>query len=222
MVFFAYAKTNQDDATWRYIIVAPNMNTLDFFWYRQLHEVKPAAELNRESPEFYTFNSNNIDLGRCTYTGHDSHEFMNKLIFTLLDDVGGRQWPPFINDEHVNRISGNTFYIRSKSDPRVFWYDKGDGKIYASQQGRTRFRIQNKNRALEREVMINSDSISISPVSNKDVEIAIDQDAGLHISSIGGEMTLGDLKSNFLSLGHGDNIRVTQNKDNGEEWELVA
>ncbi|KAE8146503.1 hypothetical protein BDV25DRAFT_162321 [Aspergillus avenaceus] len=146
---------------------------------------------------------------------------MNKLIFTLCDDVGGRQWHPFWNGNVVDHKSGNTFYIRSKSDPRVFW-DEYQGKIYASQQGRTRFVITNRDKKYDGSVMIGSDSIWISPVRDKNYLVSVGNDRGLILDRNGSEFSFGDLKDSFLSSGDVGSARVVKDRNNGEEWELVA
>ncbi|KAB8246522.1 hypothetical protein BDV35DRAFT_392953 [Aspergillus flavus] len=55
------------------------------------------------------------------------------------------------------------FYIRSKSDPTVFWHDN-DGFIVASKTERTKFRVTGKTRLEKDHVMIRSDLISITVI----------------------------------------------------------
>ncbi|KOC09872.1 hypothetical protein AFLA70_381g001271 [Aspergillus flavus AF70] len=55
------------------------------------------------------------------------------------------------------------FYIRSKSDPTVFWHDN-DGFIVASKTERTKFRVAGKTRPEKDHVMIRSDLNSITVI----------------------------------------------------------
>ncbi|KAG8422771.1 hypothetical protein J3459_010058 [Metarhizium acridum] len=103
MVYYAYAKNSNDDWSWRYVIVAPNFKVLDE-WY---HEVKNKVSdnvISRVSHEFYVFDRNKLNLGRSTAQGHEAPQFMNKLIFQLLQDNEGRNISTFIN----GHLSGGT------------------------------------------------------------------------------------------------------------------
>ncbi|KAF5123359.1 hypothetical protein E5D57_011272 [Metarhizium anisopliae] len=96
MVFYAYAKNSNDDWSYRYVIVAPNFNILDAWYY----EVKDKVADNvfwRVSNEFYVFDAAKLNLGRSTAPGHEAPKFMNKLIFQLLNDNEGRNISTFVN-----------------------------------------------------------------------------------------------------------------------------
>jgi hypothetical protein len=129
MVFYAYSKTvsneymtrskgsiltsgikSLDEASWRYLIVAPTMEVLDE-WYRALQKKLPAGAITRKSPEFYVHDHSKVDLGRTTAKDHQTPEFVNLVTFTLLYDVTGREYPTFYNKHVVDHISGNSYVI---------------------------------------------------------------------------------------------------------------
>ena len=115
------------------------------------------------------------------------------------------------------------FYIRSKSDPRVFWKVESGGNIHASQSDRTRFRMSIIDKKNDGTVMISSDPISISLVSDENAVIACDQEGGLFISRYRMNLTFGDLKKILAPTNlRREYNRITRNVDGGEEWELVA
>ncbi|KAF9893321.1 hypothetical protein FE257_011753 [Aspergillus nanangensis] len=217
MVFYAHIQTNGADAGYRYIIMAPRMEIVDE-WYRAIATKKHDYDIRRVSPEFYTYNHHKLDVGHSTYSGRELPKFHDIMTFTPLDS---RMSPTFTNQGSVDRISGNTFYIRSKSDPRVFWHERG-GDIYASQRFRTRFRILNKDKIFGKQVMVDSDLISISPTTLLDGEVNVNDEDGLCIDVVGTDIALGDLKSHFIPLWNGDNFRIIYDQGNGEEWELVS
>ncbi|RJE24909.1 hypothetical protein PHISCL_02741 [Aspergillus sclerotialis] len=216
-------KQIKDDVTWRYLIIAPTMETIDE-WFRALQERIGCEHIIRVSPEFYAHDPGKVDLGRSTFTGREVPQFMNKMMFILLHDVGGRIFTTFSNNLVVDHTSGNTFYIRSKSDPRVFWQERC-GKIYASQWGRTRFRIciNDKKHEHDGKVMIPSDSISITLAHDDNAFIGTERGGGLIIDQHGLNLTLGDFNKIFVSTySDHDNNRIIRHVHGGEEWELVA
>lgn len=98
---------SEDEATWRYIIIAPSMEVLDE-WYRALQKKLPPGGITRKSPEFYVHDHKKVDLGRTTAKGNQTPEFLNLVKFTLLSDVTGREYVTFYNKHVVDHISGNS------------------------------------------------------------------------------------------------------------------
>jgi hypothetical protein len=95
------------------------------------------------------------------------------------------------------------------------------GEIRASKEGRTKFRITGRD--LDRNaVMINGDSISISPINDSNLSVSVYTDGTLALDRRFQDFKLSDLKNGFLSS-HWDNVsKVTKVTGDGEEWELVA
>jgi len=136
MVFYAYAKNNLDDVTYRYLITATNLETLDAWW-----RVVSGKNIGfaRVTPQFYTFSAANTLPPTTVENANYAPQFMNLMIFTLLNDRDGRVFSLFTNQPVSDHVSGGTFYIRSQSDPALFWYVTSDGKVYGSTSDRTRF-----------------------------------------------------------------------------------
>ncbi|KAJ5922522.1 hypothetical protein N7516_010225 [Penicillium verrucosum] len=211
MVFYAYAKNvsnMRDEEEWRYVIVATNMEVLDE-WYRTLQERLPAGAIGRPRKDYQS-----------TKVGKETPEFDDRVKFTWLPRVDGRNYVTFYNKHVVDHISGNSFFIRSKSNPSVFWYAEND-KIRAGQQGRTRFRITGRD--LEGSaVMINGDPISITPVHDWNRSVCVQHNGDLGLGHRSHDFKLADLKNGFLSSGLGFDTKVTKVNHDGEEWELVS
>lgn len=117
-----------------------------------------------------------------------------------------------------------SYYIRSKSNPELYWYAGGNGQIWATNQGRTRFifRIdaeEEKNRT----VLVGKDYISIVAVgeSNKKY-VSVSDNGELVLGGHSCRMYYNDLKRNFLAQGETSNgsALVTKVDGHGEEWEL--
>lgn len=78
-------------------------------WYRAIQKKLPAGTITRISPEFYIHDQSKVDLGRCTWTGNNVvPEFMNRITFTLLNDVGGRELSTFYNKHVVDHTNKNS------------------------------------------------------------------------------------------------------------------
>lgn len=112
-------------------------------------------------------------------------------------------------------------YIRSKSDPSIFWYDN-DGFIVPSKTNRTKFRVTGLTRSEKDHVIIPSDQIRIS---------LVDRDGGYVRSDNGNLVTDGsgsetfhfrDFKQSFLPVGSGEDATIKRVEFDGDEWELVA
>jgi hypothetical protein len=123
---------------------------------------------------------------------------------------------------HTNMVTNPiySFFIRSKSDPSVFWYASGN-EIYAAKGGRTKFCITGKD--LEKgAVMIRGDSISFSLINNRNTSVLVASDSSLVLDPRGADFKFGEFKYGFLSNGWENKTRVFKVRDNSEEWELVA
>jgi hypothetical protein len=78
------------------LIIAPSFNELDD-WYKTVRTRVADNVLVRVSDDFYVFDRAKFDLGSCTKPGKEAPNFMNKLIFQLMNDNGGRGISTFIN-----------------------------------------------------------------------------------------------------------------------------
>lgn len=100
----------RDEEEWRYVIIATNMEVLDE-WYRTLQERLPAGAIGRQAPDFYLHDHSKVDLGRTTKVGKETPEFDDRVKFTWLPRVDGRNYVTFYNKHVVDHISGNSYVI---------------------------------------------------------------------------------------------------------------
>ncbi|XEV07427.1 hypothetical protein FSHL1_012714 [Fusarium sambucinum] len=219
MVHYAYVKyISGDKRFYRYILAAPDAGTVDEWW----REASSNADnkLVRLGPDFFTWSSgaNVWDL---------APEMADRTLISAINDrdtTAGSE--TFHQPERADVVSGNSFYIRSKSNPELYWLAKDD-QIWATTQGRTRFifRIDGDNDK-KKTVIIGSDEISIVPVGgeSKQKYVSVSDNSELVLSGHSCRMHYRDLKWNFLAQGEtgsSGSALISKVEGHGEEWELV-
>ncbi|KDQ60283.1 hypothetical protein JAAARDRAFT_205263 [Jaapia argillacea MUCL 33604] len=180
--FYAYVQNVADDNTWRFLLTFASQDVCDEWWRVVSTPPSPwASSMTRINPQFYTHNANLINIwdffNRADFVA-SSRAFIGRFFLTLLNDKGGRTLSIIPETYVTDNISGNWFFIRSKSDPRKYWFCPGADQLSVSPQsqsidkivvstvGRTRFRLQLLNRDNNLRdgtaVLIGSDQITIS------------------------------------------------------------
>ncbi|KAJ5212809.1 uncharacterized protein N7498_004455 [Penicillium cinerascens] len=163
MVFYAYAISSTHTEEWRFIIAASSVEVMDE-WYRSSVE-DGMDHLKRKSPELYTYDYKKNYPYDFVYKEGKAANVKYSILFTLVHNAWSIFSTTFFNQFVPDHISGKTFYIRSKSNPRVFWNLSG-GTVFASKAARTRFRIT--SRGVSRgEVILPQDRITISAIDSK-------------------------------------------------------
>jgi len=220
MVFYAYAKNNLDDVTYRYLITATSLEVLDG-WWRAISTKN--IGFARVTPEFYTFSAANTLPPTTVENANYAPQFLNLLIFTLLNDRDGRIFSLFPPQQFSDHVSGGTFYIRSKSDQGLFWYVTSDGKVYGSTTNRTRFQIQTTDTTLIGQTMIPTDQVEILVVGTTNSYVSSGSDNTLSITNQAESYAFSDLTgpSTFLAQGPTGGTPVLS-LVHGEAWELAT
>ncbi|RGP57644.1 hypothetical protein FSPOR_11962 [Fusarium sporotrichioides] len=217
MVYYAYLKYILNEITFRYLLTAPYPETIDE-WYREASATYD--HVKRLAPDFYIF-------GTGTQVWDLAPSFINKIMFTKLNDRDCRVLSTISQPERTDVLSGGSYYIRSKSNPQYYWFAKS-GLIHATKQGRTRFiiKISGEGKSDSKgTVLIGSDSVSITAVGGKTEQYIGTNDADkVTLSDYSYHLNYSDLKNNFLAQGETgdtDSIQITKSDGYGEEWELV-
>ncbi|OTB07023.1 hypothetical protein M426DRAFT_318384 [Hypoxylon sp. CI-4A] len=226
MVYYAYIKYEPNDIIYRWMITAPNADTIDEWWRAVSTPHKKDQGYQRLTPDFYTYSKGHPWDG--------APEFSSRIFFTLLSDRDARIQSLFPHQERADLRSGQTFFIRSKSKPDVFWWVEPKGSILASTNYRSRFRFDIEGEE-SGTVMVGKDTVSIHNVTDRQgaFGVTVGND-GLCTTSSHHKHTFpfGDLKRAFLSYHSGyidqkagifaqfPTVLVVE-KGNGEEWELV-
>jgi hypothetical protein len=78
------------------LIIAPSYDVLNQ-WFETVKSRVADNVIWRVSEDFYVFDRNKLDLGRSTAPNAQAPQFMNKLIFQLQNDNGGRGISTFTN-----------------------------------------------------------------------------------------------------------------------------
>jgi len=177
-VFYAYLLNNNDENTWRHVLVFRNSSVADE-WWRAISANTRFASVKRLSPDVYNHNDSVYNLYNFFSDGNAdvkaiAAKFVGQMYFTLLNDRAGRGTDIIPQQDVSDNISGNWFYIRSKSDPRRYWFSPAaDGnyckycqssscdKIHVSTAERTRFRVTGRD-LQEGTVMIGTDQVTLS------------------------------------------------------------
>ncbi|KAH7109487.1 hypothetical protein B0J11DRAFT_601700 [Dendryphion nanum] len=215
MVHHAYVRTDADVNTWRFLLVAPSANVIDE-WWRDVSSNK-ALGFTRLGPDFYS-------CAQSASADTASKQFEGQVLFVLLSDTRHtRTWPAIHNYSRTDHISGGSYYVRSKSDPSLYWYAEATGgSIYASRAGRTRFRFSiNGEDFTSRKVMIGSDNITITSAVDPKLQVGVEH-GNLCFGSHSCSLTFNNLRNGFLAEGKATASVVKKVESGiGEEWELV-
>ncbi|KDQ60343.1 hypothetical protein JAAARDRAFT_191732 [Jaapia argillacea MUCL 33604] len=162
--FYVYVQNVADDNTWRFLLTFASQDVCDEWWRVISTPPSPwASSMTRINPHDFVASS---------------RAFVGRFFWTLLNDKGGRDLSIIPQTYATDNISGNWFFIRSKSDPRRYWFSPGADQLCLSPQssaidklvvstvGRTRFRIQllnhDNNLRDGSAILIGSDQITIS------------------------------------------------------------
>ncbi|KAB8220553.1 hypothetical protein BDV33DRAFT_203408 [Aspergillus novoparasiticus] len=218
MVFYASCHPDSSQDKWRYTIIASSVEAVDE-WYRLTRDA--GIDIHRHTSEFYTY-----PWAVYPYTKFDSSDNQKLKEQVLFHRNSNREetvfgefsFPGQFAPDHT---SGKAFYIRSKSDPTVFWHDN-DGFIVASKTERTKFRVTGKTRPEKGHVMIRSDHISITVVGKDNGYVR--NDDGILVTGGSGNDTFlfSDFKTAFLPSGVSGDAVMKKVENDGDEWELVA
>ncbi|KAF9265170.1 hypothetical protein L218DRAFT_943047 [Marasmius fiardii PR-910] len=218
MVFYAYISETRDDNTWRIVLTFTDSVTADECLL---------ADVRRVTPEFYIHNTavfNMLNFFIDTRITSISQNFQGRLILTLQNDRGGRGIDIFPKQRVTDLISGNWFYIRSTSDPQMYWhYDTSGGysHISASRTERSLFRVTATNIPTGK-VIIRSDTVQLTVWSVGNV--VINSDGPLTTNRAAQwSFTFGDLAAGrFVPTDAG--VMFTNVDSDGQKrpgWELV-
>ncbi|KAI1087887.1 hypothetical protein F5B19DRAFT_496908 [Rostrohypoxylon terebratum] len=229
MVFYAFVKNTTHEPTWRYILAAPDADTIDE-WWRVIS--KKDIGYKRLSPDFYTYSQG--------YPYDAAPEFTSRIMFTLLNDRDCRILSLFPHQERTD-VRINSFFIRSKSKPSLFWWVNSTGSLAASTKYRSRFRFDIGGEE-DGTVIVGKDLVSVVALGDKQfnaVNISNERCTSVQVNGIHTNIFFyNDLKGSFLSsYGGGDVTAPSVSPDNeysdhsslismvgkghGEEWELV-
>ncbi|OQE32840.1 hypothetical protein PENFLA_c001G03751 [Penicillium flavigenum] len=160
MVFYAYAinDTNEEN---RLLITASSVEVMDA-WYRYSRQ-DGLSTLKRKSPELYTYNYASHHVWHFVYHGVETPKVKGSIFFETMGPWNHNNQMNFLNQHAPDHLSGNAFYIRSKSNPRVFWNVAG-GQVFASKVARTKFRINGLGLS-KGDVILPEDKITIAAIA---------------------------------------------------------
>ncbi|KDR78032.1 hypothetical protein GALMADRAFT_155058 [Galerina marginata CBS 339.88] len=243
-LFYAYAKNDSDDWSWRYLITFLNASVADQWWRAVTDSVAGGytrfAGVKRLSNQWYTHNPN-VNAGNISETVNDvkaANSFLGKVFFTLIVDRDGRTLSVAPTINFTAYKSNSSFFVRSILNPTRYWYypPASGGAVLASNTRRTRFTIGIVAAAQpDGTIMIGTDKVYISvTATNQAVGIAGGSGAdqgGNNLLVLGNPN--GGTQFNFSDFAGGfgladenvgnDELVVTWRGEDlaGERWELV-
>ncbi|KAF5989052.1 hypothetical protein FCOIX_88 [Fusarium coicis] len=218
MVYYAFLEWQTSEPNYRYLLTAPDAETIDEWWLEA--STQDPEHVKCLSPDFYSWGSG-------AQAWDLAPSFLNKIIYTLLNDRDGRIISNFAQPQRVSVLSGDSYYIRSKSNPELYWLEKG-GLIYTTKQGRTRFTFrldEERDSDRNRTVIIGKDYISVSAVGGSAQKyVSVNNNGEVALSGHSCRMYYSDLKNIYLAQGEAGDLKsatVMKTDGFGEEWELV-
>ncbi|XDG10353.1 hypothetical protein ABKA04_009968 [Annulohypoxylon sp. FPYF3050] len=230
MVFYAFAKYATQENVWRYLLAAPDADTIDEWWRAVSAPSKKDLGYERLSPDFYTYVKG--------YPYDAAPEFTSRIVFTLLHDRDSRILSLFPHQDRTDVRSGQTFFVRSKSKPDLFWWVGSTGTLTASTKHRSRFRFDIEDED-DGTVIVGKSPVSVFSIGEKQsVAINNSDERCTSVEPDGiykNKFYYGELKGSFLSSQWGKYGELSQEcdhpdhsfqismveKGHGEEWELV-
>ncbi|KAG8997445.1 hypothetical protein FRB94_007643 [Tulasnella sp. JGI-2019a] len=231
-VFYAYAKHIRDDSTSRYLITFATRDIADT-WYRSVTDsvaagFKKFANVKRVSLQFYTFDNDEGNIRETITDSKVAPALHGQVFFTLLNDRDQRilSMIPVLN--YRDHINGDSFSIRSVTQPDTYWYyDTSSNTVLAHRSRRSLFTITiaDSQRALGA-VIIGTDQIFITTATTG-VNIGVNCDENrLNRSANPFSISFSSFKKDFY-IGyweddHPSNLGpIIRSPGKGEMWELV-
>ncbi|KIK46123.1 hypothetical protein CY34DRAFT_76726, partial [Suillus luteus UH-Slu-Lm8-n1] len=223
------------NSTYRYVIVFASSAVADEWWraVSTSSVVKFSDSIQRVNAQFYTHDVGQANAADSLTVTGVATQFLGKVFFTLLDDLGGRQLSVIPSHHDAEAISGNSFFIRSKVSPYEYWYCplsadcNATNSVYVSRTERTRFRVSRTDKGTAGTVMIGSDEIvitlpnlnlSINVADNCQVMLTSAPQLGLKLSDLLSKFTMGPT---LRKDGQSQDMKELFNMDDGGEWELA-
>ncbi|RBQ68747.1 hypothetical protein FVER14953_08682 [Fusarium verticillioides] len=210
MVYYAFLKWQTSEPNYRYLLTAPDAETIDEWWREA--STKDPEHVKRLGPGLYSWGSG-------AQAWDLAPSFLNKIIYTLLNDRDGRIISNFAQPPRVSILSGDS--------PELYWLEKG-GLIYATKQGRARFTFRldgERDSDRNRTVIIGKDYISVSTVGGSAQKyVSVNDNGEVVLSGHSCRMYYSDLKNMYLAQGESGDLKsatVMKTDGLGKEWELV-
>ncbi|KAG1721755.1 hypothetical protein EDB19DRAFT_1917117 [Suillus lakei] len=223
MVYYAYIKHIRDDWSARFVIVFASRAVADEWWRVVSTSPRFSDSVRRVTPQFFTHDQANIT--ESIQQDQVAARFIGKMFFTLLGDKDGRQLSIIPSFDFTDHVSGNCFFIRSKSSPNEYWFvphttlhtagtapitasclsspnnnpNFEPQSVYVSRTERTRFRVQLTGRDTAGTIMIGSDEISIT-LPSVNLPINVDENGQVVVSQTPQSgLRFGDLLDGFCA-----------------------
>ncbi|KAF9052069.1 hypothetical protein BJ165DRAFT_1524937 [Panaeolus papilionaceus] len=129
-------------------------------WWRVISESSSGPYFQRQNAQFYSYNHEELNILHFFIDDHFksiSDRFLGRVFMTLIDDKVGRNLPVIPNQDVVDHCNGDWFYIRSKSNPSLYWF-LFDDRVGVSETNPTKFRVKRRNLD-SKAIMIGSDAV---------------------------------------------------------------
>ncbi|KAG2094869.1 uncharacterized protein F5147DRAFT_719443 [Suillus discolor] len=229
MVFYAYVKQITDNVTYRYVITFASREVADEWWRAVSTSAVTSfvTSVQRVNAQFYTHNVGVANAADSLTTTGVATQFLGKVFFTFLNDLGGRGLSIIPPLDHISR---NSFFIRSKVAPYDYWYyppsSNATNAVYVSRTEHTRFTVSRTASGSAGTVIIGSDNIVIT-LTTVDLSVNVNATTDqvfLSLAPLSG-LTLSTLFTNFtvgpsLSV-DGETMKELLYTEKGEQWELA-
>ncbi|SCV49576.1 uncharacterized protein FFFS_09112 [Fusarium fujikuroi] len=192
MVYYAFLKWQTSEPNYRYLLTAPNAETIDEWWREA--STKDPEHVKRLGPDFYSWGSG-------AQAWDLAPSFLNKIIYTLLNDVDGRIISNFAQPPRVSVLSGDSVALASPSG----WTGRDIDR--------------------NRTVIIGKDYISVSAVGGSTQKyVSVNDNGEVVLSGHSCRIYYNDLKNMYLAHREIENLgnaSLMKADGFGEEWKLI-
>jgi len=236
-LFYAYAIDPTSTTSYRYIITFASRDVADE-WWRVVSESDPVkyGGIKRITPQLYTYlpaASPYVYIYSTITDTSCAAKFADRVLFAKVPERDSPTLSAIPPLQITDRVSGQTYFIRSQRVPNTFWWANEKGQIFASSANATKFRITIKNEKNPK-IMIGTDDVNITLAFQKcackagENSVGVDsKDGGLVLGTSASLFKFSDFKDGFELYGITDR-NATSNyasmvvkTDLGEAWELV-
>ncbi|KAL3445823.1 hypothetical protein BJX65DRAFT_309526 [Aspergillus insuetus] len=212
-VFYAYIQHYPDPNIYRWLITFANQETANEWWRAILKLAKDGrtgyTDIKRIATQMYSYNANTLDLANSIRATLPLAPFADSVFYTLLPNCDHQGYvrisdlPP---PPHRDPISGERYFIRTKSVPHLYWWkNPANNQILASEHARSAFRIQRSNESTSghegnvSNVMIDEDDIDIIFSFNLGQYVTNGTDNRLTLSGRSGGYKFRNFKNSFAT-----------------------
>jgi len=224
-VFYAYIKHAESDFVY---VGMFETRTIADRWWRAVSESTSAEireSIERHHSQYYVQKSLS-DVTKTLTDPQGCPDLRKNISFSLINGVGSPGFTIIPTDSHRDLVSGQSYFIRSKTDPALFWHGTTDS-LKVSRTDRTLYQVSRHGVEQEGSIMIHTDGVKLKVADQQENVISFVYSpalnchvvTGVHRSFSVDPFPLGYITASHISYESGE--LALRGPEEGEVWELV-